>query len=70
MLIIFIQFFRLSETFDRLEFKSQLEDEMLGEFSGDVDDTERAHTSNQSIRQATARSQQNKSELGGQYHIG
>ena len=55
--------FRLSETFERFEIKSKLEDEMLGESSDEVDETERAHTSNESIREATARSQQNKPEL-------
>ena len=41
---------------------------MLGEFRDEVDGMERAHTSNQSIREATARDQQNISELGEQNH--
>ena len=62
-------FFRLSETFDRFEIESKLADEVLSESSDEVDDTESAHTSNQSIRKASARSQPNIShKLGAQYH--
>lgn len=60
-------FSRLSETFDRLEIKSKLEEEMLSEHSDEIDETE--YTSNESIREVTARSQRNISaESGEQYH--
>ena len=42
---------------------------MFGESSDGVDEMERAHTANESIWKATARSQQNKLELCEQCHI-
>ena len=57
-------FFRLSETFDRFEIRSKLENEMLGESSDEVDETERAHISNQSIWKVAERSQQNITKSG------
>ena len=61
--------FRLSETFDRFEIKSQLRDQMLGESSDEVGEMEIPLASNESVREATAISQQNKSEIGEQCHI-
>lgn len=58
-------FLSLSETFDLFEIKSKLENQMLGEFS---DEMERAHTSNESIWKVAERSQQNIPALGEQYH--
>ena len=55
-------FFRLSETFDRFEIRSKLADEMLSESSDEVDDTERAYTSNET--ELRERSQQNITKSG------
>ena len=62
-------FFRLSETFDRFEIESQLEDKMLGRLiHSDEVEMERAHTSNELSHGATEKSQQNIPALGEQYH--
>ena len=60
-------FFRLSETFDRFEIKSKLEDQMLDESNDKVDEMESAPNPNQSVREATETNQQNISESGEQY---
>lgn len=63
-------FYSLSETFDRFEKKSQLEDEMLEESGDQVDGIGIAHSFNGPIREVTEKGQRGIPELGEQMHTG